>query len=79
MDCKLESLFTALTSCLQASNGKGSKCKNKAPWLTQIDTCLSYKCVTYVTIGVAGKINELGAIMSLKSHLGTLLARDGDP
>ena len=75
MDCKLDPLFVARTSCLRQQ--QTAKVQNAGTRLTQIDTCLSYKCVTCVTIGVAVEINELGAIMSSNSHLGTLLARGG--
>ena len=58
--------------------GKVQKCKNKAPWLTQIDTCLSYKCVTCVTIGVAGEINELGGQYVIKFTFGSTFGEEPD-
>ena len=68
MDCELEPLLVAHAMLLP------TKSQEQGPLVTQIDTCLSYKCMTCVTIGVAEKINELGDISSLNSHLGALLA-----
>ena len=73
MDCELEPLLVAHAMLLP------TKSQEQGPLVTQIDTCLSYKCMTCVTIGVAEKINELGDISSLNSHLGALLARRCDP
>ena len=73
MDCELEPLLVAHAMLLP------TKSQEQGPLVTQIDTCLSYKCMTCVTIGVAEKINELGDISSLNSHLGALLARHCDP